>query len=595
MLALLMLIGLLAACGADRQDDFSRRLALARQAAAPSDAPAPAGPLAPMALRARAMPLPASSGAITADELFDWAEASFPQLFPSAERSVTWSSYRLRYYRGTDLYLAVDAEGRVLALGTPTGGALLPLGMLGDFASPVRGWIGTTPAFREVIDAFQDPAALFTRTRNEARDLGLQVRDAVGLGMVMALDLDGDGRKELLLGLTSITADPGTLAPLLARLHVFGLGADGRFSDRTAEFIEGDAILRSSFGAGFAEDINLDGRPDIVFATNQEDGRNEDLGAMMNAYPVVLLSQPSGKYRFVSFGRPAWNGSIPTVLRDGSGEKLVVLANEGWRAYALRGGALVEKTLPTGQLDIGQLGGMFFRHFRAPDGTQYVVTTGAYPDVFSVRLYRLRPDLGLEPVSTAASGYQAVGTANFTTWQGSVYPVNILSDGRDFFVGGGGYGLDQACILKGEAGEAFRVLALGAIPRIIDHQPGRDPARVEERRVAFTYAFRDGVLQAMPAPIEGLDATTNRWGTTCEDLNGDGFDDIWVTVLRDGFRDMFPLIYLNQRDGGFRRVADARYPPVTMPAEQDNLIVFVAGWVATGSSTSSRSPRRATA
>lgn len=564
----------LVACGTEPGTDFAERLSrAARQAAAPSPDRPPAGPLRPLAMAAAAA---ADAGPITPDQLFDWAEAAFPQLFPAPQRTQRLSVYRFRYYPQTDLYLAVENALSVIALGGPTGGQRVDLGRLEQFAVAVNAWNSTSPFFREVQGAFPEPTHMATTTRDDALALGLRVsRHGVGLWYQAAVDLDGDGRKELLVGASTITADPFTLEAGYSRLFVYGMTPDGRFEDRTSHFIEGSAVIRSTFGAGTVVDLNGDGRPDIVFATHQEDGRNEDRGSLMDAFPMALLSQPSGRHRFVAFGTAAWNLNLPIVLKGPSNENLVVMNNGGWRTYRHSGGRLVETEVLGGQ-GFQQLGGIFMKHFRTPDGNQYIVVPGIYPDVYSLRIFQLQPDLSLRQIDTATSGFSVVGSAEFTTWQGSVYPVNIVERAGEYFVAGAGYGLGEACVMTRGSGNDVSLLVWGSAPRIVDYTPGAPPVQVEVRNLAFEFTFSQGKLTSKPAVIEGWDSSTNRWSTYCEDLNGDGHDDIWVASLNDGLSGFSPLIFINQRDGTFRRVSADILPTFSVPYEQDNLAFFVA-------------------
>jgi hypothetical protein len=135
------LAGLLAGCGAgDPADHFAARATVAPVAAAGEPDSAVAGAL-------RASRRPAASATITPDQLFDWAERTYPQFFSSPQHSLERAPYRFRYYPETDLYLAVEHGTRVLLLGAHTGWQLVVVGDLADFASVVN------------------PAPIFTLTR----------------------------------------------------------------------------------------------------------------------------------------------------------------------------------------------------------------------------------------------------------------------------------------------------------------------------------------------------------------------------------------------------------------------------------------------
>jgi hypothetical protein len=133
VVALLATLSGLPGCGSSPADSATERLG--RMLASATVAPAPAGFAAALAAPAPVASRPVA--AITADQFFDWAESRFPEFFPTHEATLVWQSYTFRHYPRTGLYLAVSG-GRVLALGVAqTGGALVDLGALADFASAV--------------------------------------------------------------------------------------------------------------------------------------------------------------------------------------------------------------------------------------------------------------------------------------------------------------------------------------------------------------------------------------------------------------------------------------------------------------------------
>jgi len=176
------LLLLLAGCGAsDSGGDLGQRLSGAGHAV-PAAAPGPLPPSAPTILpnprgapAAAEMPAPSAGPVITADQLFDWAERTLPQFFPTRSSSWDLPPYRFRYYPGTQLYLAVESGDRVLLLGEPTGWQLLPVGSLADFA-PV---VSPQPPVPVVSDVQPDRLfylqATSFRVTGTALDAGLTV------------------------------------------------------------------------------------------------------------------------------------------------------------------------------------------------------------------------------------------------------------------------------------------------------------------------------------------------------------------------------------------------------------------------------------
>lgn len=73
----------------------------------------------------------------TATELYDWAEAAMPLLFPGHLPTVTGAGFTYRGPYSTGAYMGVEGS-TVYALGPPTGNQLLAMGTLSDFACGVH-------------------------------------------------------------------------------------------------------------------------------------------------------------------------------------------------------------------------------------------------------------------------------------------------------------------------------------------------------------------------------------------------------------------------------------------------------------------------
>ena len=67
------------------------------------------------------------------DQLFNWAEKTYPQFFPARQVSFKVIGYYARYYPTTDIYIGAK-DNEVYVLGAPFGGML----KAGDFKTLVR-------------------------------------------------------------------------------------------------------------------------------------------------------------------------------------------------------------------------------------------------------------------------------------------------------------------------------------------------------------------------------------------------------------------------------------------------------------------------
>jgi alpha-tubulin suppressor-like RCC1 family protein len=73
--------------------------------------------------------------AVEAKALFDFAEAQFPQLFPSHRPDMAAENWRYRFYPETGIFLVVS-EGRVYVLGGPFGEQVRYVGLAHDLLNP---------------------------------------------------------------------------------------------------------------------------------------------------------------------------------------------------------------------------------------------------------------------------------------------------------------------------------------------------------------------------------------------------------------------------------------------------------------------------
>ena len=85
------------------------------------------------ALAAAAVQTPA----LTVTELFDWAEQTYPQFFPSHRANLTLGPYTYRYYASTQNHVAVAGED-VYIQGPVSGGGLVYVGTVSSFACIVH-------------------------------------------------------------------------------------------------------------------------------------------------------------------------------------------------------------------------------------------------------------------------------------------------------------------------------------------------------------------------------------------------------------------------------------------------------------------------
>ena len=144
----------LVACGGGsaggEQDPMASGLAQLRQVAAtPGQAPK-----RNLMATARPQRLAATPPTITADQFFDWAELSYPALYPGHQADQSMPPFVLRYYPATANFLAVNGDV-IYSLGPVSANQVINLGKLADFACRVSPAACTgTPGAHSFVERF---------------------------------------------------------------------------------------------------------------------------------------------------------------------------------------------------------------------------------------------------------------------------------------------------------------------------------------------------------------------------------------------------------------------------------------------------------
>ena len=264
-----------AACGPTPEETFAKRIGLAEiDKVANRDVPIDTLGFGSISIQGkrRALSLPSRLPTPTPDELFDWAEKRFPEIFPSREKTLEWSSYKFRYYPTVDLYLAVDASS-VLALGKPTNGAVLNLGSIADFAALVYAdrW-----SISEVIAAGVINTVAVAPMKEGHFDL------------LATGDLNADGYDDLVIG-------PKVFIQTLDSFEYVKLII--AFYQPNSNTFAPDSALQARMPqmqwahSAYVGDLNSDGFNDLIVV-----GTGPDQGQPCGEAPVLMLGSETGLF-----------------------------------------------------------------------------------------------------------------------------------------------------------------------------------------------------------------------------------------------------------------------------------------------------------
>lgn len=263
-----------------------------------------------LARAATAVPLAASSNiaaTVDATALFDWAEATYPALFPSHQHDLTFAPYIYRYYPETDIYVGV-ANGNVYGLGAFSNRQIAFLGTLASFACSV------SPASCALPGA---PTNLIATAGNASASLAFTPPSNTGGGTLTGYTATCTAGSQTVTA--AATASPVTVTGMtngtsysctIAATSTNGVGASSMAVSVTPVAASGAFTLTSSVGSNggtLPADYTCDGsgsNPALAW-TNPPAGTKE--------FAVLLTTLPgdgSTKWNWVLVNIPATSNGI---------------------------------------------------------------------------------------------------------------------------------------------------------------------------------------------------------------------------------------------------------------------------------------------
>lgn len=385
---------------------------------------------------------------------------------------------------------------------------------------------------------------------------------------VTALDVNSDGKDDLVVHYIGTNKywnmSVGNItAPNAIRVYI--QQADGAFKDQTETHLIGTDNIGGWSRKFKTIDINNDGKLDVIFGVNQEDGRVQSIASDMNAQMAALVSVED-KYKIIKFGTPNWYESIGigydidnNIFVTGNGHS----TNNTTSFYVNKNGEAIETGLELPFISAvafefmkPELGSKFKNILIQPNDADY--WKHLYMQGFTQALDGSWLSL---PMLTSIA--QRVGTASYTGYLGGSSDVPIwLVDGKYFT---GGY--VDSCQLKISPSENnTSIFAIGGLS-IKNYQPGMQliGEELEHFHSLKGIAIKDGQLIEVPLNIKNEQKiNVNSNFMECRDVNGDGYDDIIVYRYIQGWRlnetYEYMHLYLNTRNGGFNYIDQSNFP-----------------------------------
>ena len=381
-------------------------------------------------------------------------------------------------------------------------------------------------------------------------------------------DFTGDGKPDILFTMSQDQI-PGTVtdAPTPNRLIIFSADDGGHWTDVTSQVLRSGqlASLSGMVRQNKTADLNGDGRIDVAWSVNQEDGRSgsSDNTSITN----ILLSDPTtGRYSIEPIGPRNWFHSVavaPMVKVDerihpglviaagfnGPAVSVSVSPNQGLalenRLEGLSGGAMEY----LGFLDRSSSADRYFfsdlslNGFSNP-GVIKRDSSGQWSIAASVDLGRTKDAIEI----------------GFTSWQGSVGTIKVFPY-RDFLITGGSTTAAKTFQLFPD--QQALIVSKFETSVITKEQAAKGSIDQNESRPAdFLEFFSIDKQSIKPAKVavKGERPLDHYNFMDVLDFNRDGYQDLVVYPFNAG-NSPYWIVYLNDMNGGLVEAGIDYYLP----------------------------------
>jgi hypothetical protein len=376
----------------------------------------------------------------------------------------------------------------------------------------------------------------------------------------VAIDINHDGKDDFVMHMWSapLTVGVANSSPCVNQLQIFIKQPDDKFLDQTSSYIDGSTDLGGCARKVRVADINGDGKDDLIYAINQEDGRYSTNMNDWDAQMAALVSVGS-KYVIQKFGAPSWYHSIG-IMNDSVGNNLVTGAGYTHQltsaAYQfIASGNVFQATsivppisansfefLSNGAL--GRESNLLIQasnqlnEYTSAEG--YIKRNGQWNRISSL------------PLAPLAGYVDAIGYDMSSQPNSPVFQIN----GKYLTFAG----MSETCKIKlTPTSDPIVLFNIGG--GIIPNYPTNTTVKQTDLAVYSTFV---GVAiqneQLVQVPINITTQTTNSIKFDCVDVNNDGYDDIVVSPIST---DGIVQVYLNNHNNGFTYFDKVNFPVLT--------------------------------
>ena len=379
------------------------------------------------------------------------------------------------------------------------------------------------------------------------------------------VDLNADGRKDILVGLwCGVPSGTETHAPTIGGLVAFTQNTDKTFVDSTMSLFGSELVAIEKPFENIVYDFNNDGYEDVFMTMSREDGRANPWDLVDNIKNAVVMSNGDGSYSLLRTGciLPCGTGYLVYEMdNESSGIDIVTApigyggSREVWR-YSDTWQRL--STL-SGDLASGAM--VFFKRTASELASLRLSISYRVNGVTGIRLFK-RADQLSDWIEKDAwnQSFDNVFSAPVANWNGdiSTWPITV-SDG-EYYAGGT---FEYGCEMAVQSDSNLNLVYLETAYQLDDYVEGVDIVEGQGMRWVyrlFGFSATDTSLTPEPIELQGsVDLTDRPYRMSCEDVNGDGRDDIVVATW--GY-ETHPHVYINIGENKFSLIREEMWPPM---------------------------------
>ena len=376
----------------------------------------------------------------------------------------------------------------------------------------------------------------------------------------IVLDLNKDGRKDIAVTFWCNQKINGLAftGPVVNRVIAFLQQADGSFINGTKELFGTDEVsINGASGYAVVYDFNGDGYDDIAFAASPEDGRlliNNSTGVQSS----YMMSSGDGKYIIGKFGTYQWGYSVH-LMDNELGKKDVIATPIGYGtgtdAWRYNGTwSQIEEDYRWFSPN-----GVMFNRRGASENSHIAITESSSGTEISFSLFNR--DANTRWIEKSRLSFGPSTWVPYTSWNTQTGSIRLITlDGQDYVMP---Y-ISEGCEMKIRPNEeSVAIMQFGAykLPTTVwDGKPLVEGQNQTWGSNLIGMSVANGTLTRFIIPVKNEITNFNSLHMSCGDVNGDGFDDIVVEQLGAGNVNVSPLIYLNDKNGGFSLVDPVSFP-----------------------------------